>query len=103
MKPKIDSRMVVKTLQQAIRDTNDLYLDTYVNRCPTEHSAAMSAITRVTGRFLQALGFAYTSPEHKRFLRRVWSVDRRWKFFEEWMKQENKKQRAKAKGQKPRT
>jgi len=82
--------MVIKTLQTAIRDTNDLYLDVYANEHLAQHSAALSTIMRVSGLFLARLGFKYTSPEHKKAIQRIWSVDRRRVFFEEWLKKENK-------------
>lgn len=82
--------MVVKGLQKALRDTNDLYLDVYGNQHISEHSAAVSTITRVAGLFLNILGIKYTTPEHAKCIKRIWSVDRRRQFFEEWMKRENK-------------
>jgi hypothetical protein len=82
--------VVIRTLQKAVRDTNDLYLDVYANEQLGQHSAALSTIMRVSGLLLARLGFKYTSPEHQKAIKRIWSVDRRRVFFEEWMKKENK-------------
>jgi len=102
---KIGLEGVIKTLQGALRDTNDLYLDVYANEHLAQHSAALSTIMRVSGLFLARLGFKYTSPEHKKAIQRILSVDRRRVFFEEWIKRENKglNQRATQKVKKPRT
>jgi hypothetical protein len=100
---KLSQERVVKTLQQTIRDTNDLYLDTYNNLYHSEHSAAISTIMRVAGRFIDALGLKYTTSEHAKVINQIWSVDRRREFFEAQLKKAKlMKQRAKQKGKKPR-
>lgn len=80
MKKTVKTELIVKTFQETIRRTNEMYQGIYENKSPEMHSGAIGAIQLLLGLIIEPLGIKVATPDHVKLIKRIWKVDNRAKY-----------------------